>query len=192
MINLRKFNEFFSISENLNWHLENKRQLTDNVFRPGSSSFFELIKEGRNIFEKKGSIFLDVDNILFEKTDIGKFDYYKNEIVPLDLPMINDFKLNEAEYKGKDVKLEYPMRNTGTGKKYYVYVKNPDTGNVKKIYFGDVKGGLTAKVNDEEARRSFAKRHKCHLKKDKTKPGYWACRLPRYKHLVNTTYNGYW
>ena len=32
-------------------------------------------------------------------------------------------------YKGKEVKLNYPMR--GGTKKYYVYVKNPKTGNVK-------------------------------------------------------------
>jgi hypothetical protein len=28
--------------------------------------------------------------------------------------------------------------------------------------------------------KSFVARHKCHEKKDKTKAGYWACRLPQY------------
>ena len=35
-----------------------------------------------------------------------------------------------------------------------------------KISFGDVHGGLTAKVSNPEARRSFAARHKCKDKKD--------------------------
>ena len=102
-------------------------------------------------------------------------------------------ELNEAEYKGKKVKLNYPIRNTGSGKKYYVYVKNPKTGKVKKISFGDVKGGLTAKVSDPEARKSFAARHKCSTKKDKTKAGYFACRLTKYGHLFGgKTYPGFW
>jgi hypothetical protein len=49
-----------------------------------------------------------------------------------------------------------------------------------------------AKINDPKARKSFAARHKCSMKKDKTKAGYWACRLPRYKNLVTTSISGYW
>ena len=84
-------------------------------------------------------------------------------------------------------------RNSGSGKKYVVYVKNPSTGKVKKISFGDVHGGLTAKVSNPEARKSFAARHQCHNKKDKTKAGYWACRINRYGHLWGgKTYPGFW
>jgi hypothetical protein len=101
--------------------------------------------------------------------------------------------MNEAEYKGKKVKLNKPKRNTGEGKKYYVYVKNPKTGKVIKVTFGDKKGGLTAKVADAEARKAFASRHNCKDKKDKTKPGYWACRLTKFGHLFGgKTYPGYW
>ena len=84
------------------------------------------------------------------------------------------------------------MRASGGKKKYQVYVKG-DSGRVKKISFGDVHGGLTAKVSNPEARRSFAARHKCKDKKDKTKAGYWACRINRYAHLWGgKTYGGYW
>jgi hypothetical protein len=100
-------------------------------------------------------------------------------------------EVNEAEYKGKEVELNKPMR--GGTKKYYVYVKNPKTGNVKKIAFGDVHGGLTAKVSNPKARSSFAARHKCSTKKDRTKAGYWACRINKYGHLFGgKTYPGYW
>ena len=40
--------------------------------------------------------------------------------------------------------------------------------------------GLSAKINDREAARNFAARHQCDTKNDKTKAGYWACRLPKY------------
>jgi len=101
---------------------------------------------------------------------------------------VKGFSLNEAEYQGKDVDLNKPKR--GGSKAYYVYVKDGD--KVKKVSFGS--GGLKAKLNDKEARNSFAKRHDCKNKKDKTKPGYWSCRLPRYaKQLgMKTNYTGFW
>lgn len=183
------------LSENMKWHLATNKPILENVFRPGSKAFFELIKEGRKLLES-GSIELsDVDKELYESTDLGKFGIFGGEIVPLDIPMENTQELREeAQYKGKEVKLNSPMRNNGTGKKYYVYVKNPKTGKVKKISFGDVKGGLTAKVSDPKARKSFAARHQCHLKDDKTKPGYWACRINKFGHLWknNKTYPGFW
>jgi hypothetical protein len=74
----------------------------------------------------------------------------------------------------KDVELNKPKR--GGKKKFYVYVKS-DKGNVIKVEFGDTTG-LKAKINDRDAARSFAARHQCDTKNDKTKPGYWACRLP--------------
>ena len=99
--------------------------------------------------------------------DLGKFGLYEGEEVPLDFPLIEE---------EKDVELNKPKR--GGSKKYYVYVRN-DKGNIIKVEFGDTTG-LSAKINDPEARKSFVARHKCHEKKDKTKAGYWACRLPRY------------
>ena len=100
-----------------------------------------------------------------------------------------DDMIGEAEYKGKDVDLNKPKR--GGPKKYYVYVKNPKTGNVKKINFGDA-GGLTAKINDPDAVRSFVARHDCKNKNDKTKAGYWACRLPRYGKSLGLKGGGAW
>ena len=105
-----------------------------------------------------------------------KFGLYEGKYVPLEQPMI---ALTEAEYDGRKVELDKPSRSSG-GKKYQVYVKKPDTGNVIKIEFGDEKGGLSADVNDRDAARNFASRHNCDTKTDKTKAGYWACRLPWY------------
>jgi len=82
---------------------------------------------------------------------------------------------SEAEYQGKKVQLNKPKR--GGSKKYYVYVKSKK-GNVKKISFGDP--GLKTKAGNKGRAKSFAARHNCEKKNDKTKAGYWACRLPRY------------
>jgi|TARA_B110000977_G_scaffold175590_1_gene230443 hypothetical protein len=105
----------------------------------------------------------------FKSWEAEKFGLYEGVTVPLDQPMI------EAE----DPELNKPKRSSGN-KKYVVYVNNPKTGNVKKIEFGDEKGGLTSKINDKDAARNFASRHNCDTKTDKLSAGYWACRLPKY------------
>ena len=189
---IRKFTDN-NISESLKYHLENNKPITENIFRPGSGAFYEVIKEARELFDLGKVNLCDVDKELYESTEIGKFGMFNGELVPLDLPMENIEELNEGEYKGKEVKLNYPMRNTGSGKKYYVYVKNPKTGKVKKISFGDVKGGLTAKVSNPKARKAFSSRMNCSAKKDKTTAGYWSCRLNKFGHLFGgRTYPGFW
>jgi hypothetical protein len=101
-------------------------------------------------------------------------------------------RVDEAKYKGKEVKLNKPMRSSGP-KKYKVYTKNAK-GNVIVVNFGDAKGGLTAKINNAKARKAFSDRHNCPTKKDKTKAGYWSCRLPRYAKLLGlkSSFGGFW
>ena len=96
--------------------------------------------------------------------------------------------INEAEKKNPP--LGKPKR--GGSKKFYVYVRDPKTKNIKKVSFGQV--GMSAKINDPKARQAFAKRHKCAQKTDKTKPSYWSCRLPRYAKLLGlkSTFSGFW
>ena len=76
------------ISENMRYHLDNKIQIHDNMFRPGSKSHIELIHEARLLW-KKGIIELkETDKHLFENTDLGRFGIYEGEVVPLDLPLM--------------------------------------------------------------------------------------------------------
>ena len=85
----------------------------------------------------------------------------------------------EAEYQGRKVKLNKPTR--GDVKKFKVYVKDPKTGNVKKVNFGH--GGTSAKrktmrirKSNPKARKSFRARHNCDNPGPKTKARYWSCR----------------
>lgn len=99
--------------------------------------------------------------------------------------------INEAEYRGKDVALNKPKR--GGSKKFVVYVKDPKSKNIKKVSFGGTTG-LNVKIDEPGARASFAARHNCDQKKDKTKPGYWSCNIGRYwKSLGGSrNFSGYW
>lgn len=80
--------------------------------------------------------------------------------------------LTEAKYKGRTVKLGKPMR--GDVKKFKVFVRNPKTGNVKKVNFGDKK--MRIKKSNPKRRKSFRARHKCSSAKDRTSARYWSCR----------------
>ena len=90
--------------------------------------------------------------------------------------------VDEAEYQGRKVPLGKPMR--GDTKKFKVYVRDPSTGNVKKVNFGH--GGTTAKrlgqktmkikKSNPARRRSFRARHNCDNPGPRTKARYWSCR----------------
>ena len=92
------------------------------------------------------------------------------------------FNLDEAEYQGREVTLNKPTR--GDVKKFKVYVKDPKTGNVKKVNFGH--GGTSAKKAGQKTmsikksnparRKSFRARHNCDNPGPKTKARYWSCR----------------
>jgi hypothetical protein len=169
------------VSKNLLYHSKKSIPINENLFRIGSDSWFSLIKETREL-AYSGKYFPTLkESFLLFCTDLGEFGFFEGKKVPLDFPMLSEWDrsslINENEYKGRKVKLNKPMK--GDSKKYKVYVKN-DKGNVIKVEFGDVKGGLTQKISDPKARSAFSKRHNCDEKDDKTKPGYWSCRLPRY------------
>jgi hypothetical protein len=83
-----------------------------------------------------------------------------------------DFKVREAEYQGRQVPLGKPM--AGDVKKSKVYVRNPKTGKVIKVNFGDKK--MKIKKSNPGRRKSFRARHNCANPGPRTKARYWSCR----------------
>ena len=80
--------------------------------------------------------------------------------------------LEEAEYHGRKVPLGKPMR--GDVKKFKVFVKDPSSGNVKKVNFGDP--NMRIKKSNPARRKSFRARHNCDNPGPRTKARYWSCR----------------
>jgi hypothetical protein len=82
-------------------------------------------------------------------------------------------EINEAEYQGREVKLGKPMQ--GDIKKFKVYVKNPKTGKIVKVNFGQK--GMVIKKDNPERRASFRARMHCDTNPGpRTKANYWSCR----------------
>ena len=83
----------------------------------------------------------------------------------------------EAEYHGREVQLGKPIRtNTGEGGKFKVYVRDPKTGNIKMVRFGDTTG-LSIKRDDPKRRKSYRARHHCENPGPRTKANFWSCKM---------------
>lgn len=192
-------------SKGLMYMVENKIPLTENIYRPFSDEYFNLINETRDLF-KKGLVELCADDMWILSTNVGETAIYEGDQVWLDIPflveeewdedhaldmvlnnMVED--LNEAEYRGRNVKLNSPFRTPGGPKKFAVYVKNKK-GNVIKVTFGDP--NLRVRNNNPGARKSFRARHKCDQKKDRTKAGYWSCNVARYRKQLGIKSSSPW
>ena len=180
------------LSEGLKYHMDNARPLTEHVYRAGSENYFNLWAEARALYARDIIEVQGDDLEVLTETDLGHFGIVDGKKVPLDFPI--ELTIDEAKKKAKKntKKLNKPMRDSSGGKAYKVYVKDPKTKKVKTVRFGS--GGLRAKINDKKARNAFAARHKCSQKKDKTKAGYWSCRLPRYAKLLGlkSNFGGFW
>jgi hypothetical protein len=175
-----KYNPLFEIGALIDSMIEDENTI-DEASTISDMINFEQIQElvesiGGTIDMDKFRKAVEINN---ESFDYNGFDLLKASVG----------YMNEAEYQGKKVQLNKPKR--GGSKKFYVYVKSPK-GNVIKVSFGDT--NLSVKFKEKGARASFAARHKCSTKKDKSKAGYWSCNIGRYWKSLggSANFSGYW
>ena len=85
-----------------------------------------------------------------------------------------DHMVEQAEYQGKKVKLNDPIRTSeNPKKKFKVYVKN-EKGKVVVVRFGDP--NMSINRDDPERRKNFRARHQCDTNPGpKWKARYWSC-----------------
>ena len=181
--------ENVNVSDDLKFHLDNSISLSENMFRIYSDSFFNLINEVRELYYE-GSIELDDDDLWLVESDLGMSVTLDNgKTVWLDAPFEIEETLTEIKHHGKNVRLNSPFRTPGGPKKFAVYVKTPG-GGVKKVTFGDP--NLLVRNASKARAKSFRARHKCDQKKDRTKAGYWACNVSRYRKKLGLKSSRSW
>jgi hypothetical protein len=134
--------------------------------------FSDLLTNSDGIQE--GDVFeLELDDIVLETTVISMRD--DGPVISIDaiaLAYLPITDLNEAEYHGHKVTLGKKM--AGDVKKSKVFVKDPKTGNIKKVNFGDKT--MRIKKSNPARRRSYRARHHCDNPGPRTKANYWSCR----------------
>lgn len=198
--------ESVSLEEAVKYHLENQIPFAENIFRPGSDMFFELIREAKNLYANGDYTPADEYEQEVLESDLGETAMYEGMEVLLDFPFIEEEakhvrKLSKVEADEEEaVKVSIKKEETccddcdemneedetggkGIGKPWReggggaVYVRTGD-GGVKKVRFSQ--SGMAKKYRDPGRLKSFMARHNCLGNKDKTSASYWACRYPRF------------
>lgn len=120
--------------------------------------------------ESESEIFWQFDELDFA---LARMDLKNAGVTPEEAnEEIDDIDFSEAEKKTLNKPFRLP---SGSNKKFGVYVKNPKTGNVIMVKFGDP--NMEIKRDDPDRRRNFRARHNCDTAKDKTTPRYWSCKF---------------
>ena len=65
------------LSENLQYHVQNKLPLTENTFRYGSESFLNLWQEARYLYLREIIHVNEDDKEILEETDLGNYGMYE-------------------------------------------------------------------------------------------------------------------
>ena len=113
----------------------------------------------------------DYDELDVEQEDMDDFiNFLKGYSTQLEEANCNC--VYEAEYQGREVKLGKPTQ--GDVKKFKVYVKNPKSGKIIKVNFGQK--GMVIKKDNPGKRANFRARHNCENPGPRTKARYWSCR----------------
>jgi hypothetical protein len=167
------------VSKELKNHLDKNIPLSESEFKSGSPKHIELLKEVKELYNKGLIVLNETDEFIVNEFNPKPIKVKGIGEVYLGLIQeeyeSDEQLLSEAVYKGRKVQLGKRMRGELSGKKkFYVFVRNPKTGKVKKITFGQK--GVKIKKNNPERRRSFRARHKCSQQKDRLSAAYWSCR----------------
>ena len=165
------------MTDNMKYHIDNNKPLTETTLPYGSKEYLDLWVEARYLYSRGALNVEGIDKEKITETDLGEYGIFEGQLVPLDMPMLDDV-LNEAEYQGRKVQLGKPMQ--GDSKKFKVYVKN-DKGKVVKVNFGfggtSAKGKrMSIKVKNPKRRAAFRARHNCKNPGPRWKARYWSCK----------------
>lgn len=177
MNDMRKFLDIFNESEISDTNSEDTINVYDNFDIEISetlvieTSIVGITDDGDILVEGDEEMLgiLELNTVITEADDISE-----KMVMGASTDASASGTIGEAEYQGRKVPLGKPMRNTGGGKKSKVYVRDPKTGNIRKITFGDP--NMRIKKSSPERRKSFRARHKCDTAKDRTTARYWSCR----------------
>jgi len=129
------------MTENMQYHIDNKKALTENTFRYGSKAFLDLWAEARYLYSRDAINLSGEDKIIVETTHLGEYGLFEGEMVPLDLPIMEEmdeaisdeikvgdivgntvqgFNFKVLNIKGDKLEVE----NIKTGKKFETYIDN--------------------------------------------------------------------
>jgi hypothetical protein len=111
-----------TVTENMSYHINNKKPLTENTFRYGSEAFLDLWAEARYLYSRDAIHLSGEDKKIITETNLGDYGLYEGQQVPLDMPMIDesedkyapiqeDIKIYGKIYESLNIKNSYPVED---------------------------------------------------------------------------------
>ena len=90
------------LSEGLKYHIDNKKPLTEHVYRAGSQAYFNLWAEARSLYTRGILNFSGDDLDILTETHLGEFGIYEGKKVPLDF-IFEEESIEEIKLTGAGV-----------------------------------------------------------------------------------------
>ena len=78
------------MTENMQYHIDNKKPLSENTFRYGSKAFLDLWAEARYLYSREALDVSGIDKEIILETKLGEYGLFEGQIVPLDMPMLDE------------------------------------------------------------------------------------------------------
>ena len=94
------------LSEGLKYHIDNKKPLTEHVYRAGSSNYFNLWAEARSLYSRGILEITNQDDLsILTETNLGEFGTLEDGTrVPLDFIMEDEYlDLNEGTFESNEI-----------------------------------------------------------------------------------------
>jgi hypothetical protein len=83
------------MTENMQYHIDNKKPLYETTLPYGSKEYLDLWVEARYLYSRGALNVEGIDKEKITETDLGEYGIFEGQLVPLDMPMIEEVLLTE-------------------------------------------------------------------------------------------------
>ena len=83
------------MTENMQYHIDNKKPLYETTLPYGSKEYLDLWVEARYLYSRGALNVEGIDKEKITETDLGEYGIFEGQLVPLDLPMLEEVLLTE-------------------------------------------------------------------------------------------------
>ena len=83
------------MTENMQYHIDNKKPLYETTLPYGSKEYLDLWVEARYLYSRGALNVEGIDKEKITETDLGEYGIFEGQLVPLDMPMLEEGLLTE-------------------------------------------------------------------------------------------------
>jgi hypothetical protein len=85
------------MTENMQYHIDNKKPLYETTLPYGSKEYLDLWVEARYLYSRGALNVEGIDKEKITETHLGEYGMFEGQLVPLDLPMIEENSIEEVK-----------------------------------------------------------------------------------------------